>query len=155
MLLELAFHRFKSLDADAIFHKNSYNNQFARHTSYVLPSFRSNYRDSAQTCPRRARFFARTLENEEPLTGTHIPTCRPWGWFSMNSRGEHGLYPRRGRGEKSASRGEVMEPTYSAQKLLSWEQRRRRWSIRSIEGGSENRRKVERKIDTKLDSFTK
>lgn len=68
--------------------KNSGGNRFARRTaSHILPSFRSNYRDSAQTCPRRARFFARTLENEKPLTGTHIPTCRPWGWFSMDSRG--------------------------------------------------------------------
>lgn len=55
-------------------------------TCIILPSFHSNYRDSAQTCPRRARFFARTLENEEPLTGAHIPTCRLWGWFSMDSR---------------------------------------------------------------------
>lgn len=69
------------------FTKNSGGNRFVRRTaSHVLPSFRSNYRDSAQTCPRRARFFARTLENEKPLTGTHIPTCRPWGWFSMDSR---------------------------------------------------------------------
>lgn len=88
MLLELAFHRFKSpLVLIKFFTKNSGGNRFARRTtSHVLPSFRSNYRDSAQTCPRRARFFARTLENEEPLTGAHIPTCRPWGWFSMDSR---------------------------------------------------------------------
>jgi len=105
MLLKLAFHRFKSLPLVSMkfFTKNSGDNRFARHTtSHVLPSFRSNYRDSAQTCPRCARFFARTLENEEPLTGTHIPTCRPWGWFSMDSRGKgkHGLYPRRGKGKE-------------------------------------------------------
>lgn len=61
----------------------------------------------------RVRFVARTTGSERPLTGTRVLTCRPWGWFSMDPRGEHGLYPQEKGGKKSASRGEVMEPTYS------------------------------------------
>lgn len=153
----LPFHGFKLLPLMLMrfFTKNSGGNRFARRTiSHVLPSFRSNYRDSAQTCPRRARFFARTLENEEPLTGAHIPTCRSWGWFSMDSRGEHRLYPRGERRKKSASRGEVMEPTYSSQKLFGWEQSRCSTARYSKHRGRwwES---FERKIDTEVDSFVK
>jgi len=67
-----------------------------------LPSFRSNLRDNAQTRPRdSADFVARPLENERPLTGTRIPTCHPWRWFSMSPKGECRLYSaqRRGKGK--------------------------------------------------------
>lgn len=67
----------------------------------LLSSFRSNLRDNAQTRPEdSAGFVARPLENERPLKGTRIPTCHPWGWFSM-SPGECRLYSaqRRGKGK--------------------------------------------------------
>lgn len=73
-----------------------------------LPSFVQIF-DNAQTRPRDSDgFVARTLENERPLTATRIPTCHPWGWFSMSPKGNADCISRRGGEKESASRGEVM-----------------------------------------------